>query len=318
MRFYQQILLVLALTLGMIAAGVAWERFYVSPLVEQAQRKPDPPGFATDDLPAACLEELSTMESSSTAMDSRADKPLVAGKELPGEPWSVAGGNVLRSGSKPPATQIQAADSAPSVALTEGDAAARPIQQAQSAEWNAPLAGPAAELRIGGQSPGETLRISAAETMRQNDARDALKAIDALDLMRRLRADDGDQRAEARRELLRRGFSEVDLELARQLFSPDVEIRKQLARAVPRLSSVDAAQWLMWLALDPQPEVRLAAVSTLATTGDPALLDRVEALARKDRDPQIQVLAEQIAKQRELASKRGDSTEPASGAGSLR
>ncbi len=185
MRFYQQILLVLALTLGMIAAGVAWERFYVSPLVEQAQRKPDPPGFATDDLPAACLEELSTMESSSTAMDSRADKPLVAGKELPGEPWSVAGGNVLRSGSKPPATQIQAADSAPSVALTEGDAAARPIQQAQSAEWNAPLAGPAAELRIGGQSPGETLRISAAETMRQNDARDALKAIDALDLMRR-------------------------------------------------------------------------------------------------------------------------------------
>ena len=80
MRFYQQILLVLALTLGMIAAGVAWERFYVSPLVEQAQRKPDPPGFATDDLPAACLEELSTMESSSTAMDSRADKPLVAGR----------------------------------------------------------------------------------------------------------------------------------------------------------------------------------------------------------------------------------------------
>ncbi len=74
----------------------------------------------------------------------------------------------------------------------------------------------------------------------------------------------------------------------------------------------------MWLALDPQPEVRLAAVSTLATTGDPALLDRVEALARKDRDPQIQVLAEQIAKQRELASKRGDSTEPAGGAGSLR
>ena len=46
MRFYQRILLVAGLTIGMIAAGVAWERFYVSPLVEQAQRKPDPPDSA--------------------------------------------------------------------------------------------------------------------------------------------------------------------------------------------------------------------------------------------------------------------------------
>jgi hypothetical protein len=64
--------------------------------------------------------------------------------------------------------------------------------------------------------------------------------------------------------------------------------------------------------------VRLLAVSTLATTGDPALLDTVEALARQDRDPQIQALAGQIAKQRELASKRGDPTEPLDGAGALR
>ena len=62
----------------------------------------------------------------------------------------------------------------------------------------------------------------------------------------------------------------------------------------------------MWLAADPQPEVRLAAMTTLATTGDPALLDRVEALARNDREPQIQLLAAQIAKQCELAH-RGDS-----------
>ena len=126
-----------------------------------------------------------------------------------------------------------------------------------------------------------------------------------LDLMRRLRADDGDQRPPPAASCVRRGFSEVDLELARQLFSPDVEARKQLARDVPRLSSVDAAQWLMWLALDPQTEVRLAALSTLATTGDPALLDRVEALARNDRDPQVQALASRFAKQRELAGSRG-------------
>jgi hypothetical protein len=102
-----------------------------------------------------------------------------------------------------------------------------------------------------------------------------------------------------------RGFSEVDLELARQLFSPDVAARKQLAMAVPRLASVDAARWLMWLAADPQPEVRLAAMTTLATTGDPVLLDRVEALARKDVDPQVQAIADQIAKQRDLSTSRG-------------
>ena len=74
----------------------------------------------------------------------------------------------------------------------------------------------------------------------------------------------------------------------------------------------------MWLGLDPQPEVRLAAFSLLATTGDPALLDRVETLVRNDHDPQVQALAEQIAKQRDLASRRGDSAEPNGGANPLR
>ena len=55
---------------------------------------------------------------------------------------------------------------------------------------------------------------------------------------RPMRSDSESDRTPARQELLRRGFSEVDLELARQLFSPDTEVRKQLALAVPRLASV--------------------------------------------------------------------------------
>ena len=99
MRLYQQILLVVGLTVGMIAAGVAWERFYVSPLVEQAQRKPDPPDAAVDDLPAECLEELSTMGPPSTATGPRLVKPLAAAKPAPSEPLPTAGDHVLRSGS---------------------------------------------------------------------------------------------------------------------------------------------------------------------------------------------------------------------------
>ena len=121
--------------------------------------------------------------------------------------------------------------------------------------------------------------------------------------MRRLRSDGETQRPTPAASCSASGeaSSEVDLEFARQLFSPDIAARKQLAMAVPRLASVDAARWLMWLAADPQPEVRRAAITTLATTGDPGLLERVEDMARKDSDEQVQALADQIAKQRELA-----------------
>ena len=143
--------------------------------------------------------------------------------------------------------------------------------------------------------------------MRQHESDEAVKSVDALDLMRRLRADDGQQRDEARRELLRRGFSEVDLELARQLFSPDAETRKQLAREVPRLSSMDAARWLMWLALG--PATGGAAGGAFRRWRRPAIRPcwtRVEALARKDRDRRSRRLANRIAKQRDLADSRGD------------
>jgi hypothetical protein len=301
MRIYQRLLLVAALTIGMLAAGVAWERFYVSPLVEQAQRKPEPSDAAADDLPAECLEELATMGQPAPAQDVR----LANSSNRTDSP---PGGNVLRpvNPANQITTHIQVADSSTAPAQMENDATARPIHQAQSADWAEPAGQAATDAHGLRPSLAATVQASAETSASQNVLRDALKSIDVLDLMRRLRADDAGQRTEARRELVRRGFSEVDLELARQLFSPDAEIRKQLARAVPRLASVDAAQWLMWLALDPQTDVRLAAVGTLATTGDPALLDRVEALARKDRDPQVQALAEQIAKQREISSSRGN------------
>jgi hypothetical protein len=200
-------------------------------------------------------------------------------------------------------------DQAPAEMPRGSDADARPIRsfnsgpevaRAQSAEWNTPGVG----VATSGRARTVTLPVSVEDAV-PSQTLDSLRTVDVLDLMRRLRSDSEAQQTAARRELLRRGFSEVDLELARQLFSPDVSARKQLALAVPRLASVDAVRWLMWLAADPQPEVRRAAITTLATTGDPRLLDRVEELARKDSDQQIQALADQIAKQRELTMHPG-------------
>lgn len=97
----------------------------------------------------------------------------------------------------------------------------------------------------------------------------------------------------------------MELELARQLVDPDPVVRKQLAQAVPRLQSIDAAPWLMWLCHDSDADVRMAAITLLATTGDTALLERVEAIARQDSDPRIHDLAEQIARQQSMAANRG-------------
>jgi hypothetical protein len=306
---YRRILLVAVLTIIFVAAGVGWVRFYLSPLAEHAAQKPAPSEDAADDLPSACLEELASMEGRTGSLRD----PAYTSRAIAGEDSyrpSVSR-NILREEephrSSRPNDTANDEETAPN-RLAVDDDAARPISTSQSgvqsAEWNSPAAPSLARAKVDRPARTATLPVSVEESLPMKSF-DALKAVDSLDLMRRLRSESEAERTPARQELMRRGFSEVDMELARQLFSPDTEARKQLAVAVPRLASVDAAKWLMWLAADPQPEVRLAAITTLATTGDPTLLDRVEALARKDADPQVQAVAEQIAKQRDLASSRG-------------
>jgi hypothetical protein len=309
-RMYRRILLVAVLTIVFVAAGIGWVRFYLSPLAEHAAQKPASSDDVADDLPRACLDELASIDGRTGSLRDESYSARAIAGDAGYQPPSESR-NVLReeSPARPSRTNETANDTevAPD-RLAVDDDAARPISSAQSgvqsAEWNASAAPSLARSKGNRAARTATLPVSVEETLPMRSF-DALKAVDVLDLMRRLRSESEAERTPARQELLRRGFSEVDLELARQLFSPDAEARKQLASAVPRLASVDAAKWLMWLAADPQPEVRLAAITTLATTGDPTLLDRVEALARKDADPQVQAVADQIAKQRDLAASRG-------------
>ena len=306
--------LVAILTAALIAASVGWVRFYWSPLADQAACAPQRTDGDSDELPAACREELATIDSSPADASPDARKSDRGNSLRPRADYAAGGGYH----SSPPASAYpdragidgsRGQTQAPNQPPRGSDVDARPISsfnsgsdvaRARSAEWNAPA--PAAAQPRSARTV--TLPVSVEDAV-TSEALDSLKAVDALDLMRRLRSEKEAEQTAARRELLRRGFSEVDLDLARQLFSPDIAARKQLALAVPRLASVDAARWLMWLAADPQPEVRMAAITTLATTGDPRLLDRVEALARKDSDQQIQALADQIAKQRDLAMHPG-------------
>lgn len=120
---------------------------------------------------------------------------------------------------------------------------------------------------------------------------------DALEpdvLMRWLQADDPAVAERAEAALRRRGFTDVHLELAHRLFDPDPAVRVELARTVPRLTSVDAVPWLLWLSRDPRTEVRLAAVSLMATTSDPALHARIRQMARDDADAAVQRVARRL------------------------
>jgi HEAT repeat protein len=125
----------------------------------------------------------------------------------------------------------------------------------------------------------------------------ALARLDPRELIKRFRDADGATAERIRSELERRGFGQVQIELCRQLADPDPQARKRLARTLPEMHSVNAVPWLLWLARDEDAEVRLAAITLLATTADPAVLLEVERTAQADTDPRIQEQAARMMRQ---------------------
>ena len=148
----------------------------------------------------------------------------------------------------------------------------------------------------GARASPSTLPAEVHENAEPLGAED-LATAETVELMRRLRETRWAESARA--ELIRRGFTPVHLELAERLFDPKIESRVQLVRLLPRLSSVEADPWLWQLARDPEVRVRAEAIAALATSGHPALLERLERLAREDPSPQIRGQAAQIARIRE-------------------
>ncbi len=106
----------------------------------------------------------------------------------------------------------------------------------------------------------------------------------------------------ARAELQRRGFGPVELALAEKMADPDPRVRKQLARLLPQMTSIEPHRWLLWLCRDEDAEVRLTAMSLLATCGNPAVLAEAEQRAAADADPRVRRLGEQISARRAAAS----------------
>ncbi len=108
----------------------------------------------------------------------------------------------------------------------------------------------------------------------------------------------GGEAQTARSELQRRGFGPVELALAEKMVDPDPQARKQLARLLPQMTSIEPHRWLLWLCRDDDAEVRLTAISLLATCGNPAVLAEVEQLAAADADPRVRRCGEQVSARR--------------------
>jgi hypothetical protein len=119
---------------------------------------------------------------------------------------------------------------------------------------------------------------------------------DLRELARRLNDENSEQAKAASKELQRRGFSVAEVGLARQLLHPDAAVRKKLARALPETVGVDAAPWLMELSRDPDADVRLEAITLMATTGDPAVLEALRKLVAADPDERIQRLSGRLGR----------------------
>jgi hypothetical protein len=97
--------------------------------------------------------------------------------------------------------------------------------------------------------------------------------------------------ANAEQRLTAIGFESAELELARDLVDDRSEVRQSI---VDRLSSVprlDVRRWLVWLSRDSDADVRLAALTVMATSSDPVLLRVLEAAGGDD--PRVAKLARQ-------------------------
>lgn len=102
----------------------------------------------------------------------------------------------------------------------------------------------------------------------------------------------------AKAELSERGFSEVQIRIARQAVDPDPAVRLQLARKLPNLAGTDPLPWLLWLSRDVDPEVRRTTIGILATSPDPAVQDRLRELEEEETDASVLNVVRRALEQR--------------------
>jgi hypothetical protein len=102
----------------------------------------------------------------------------------------------------------------------------------------------------------------------------------------------------------KRSFGRLSRPLVEKFFSNRTDDRLQLVDEVLTSPGVDARPWLILLAEDSNADVRLAAVTIMATSTDTALLEKAWQTSIRDRDPRIAALAALLRDRRDETQRR--------------
>jgi hypothetical protein len=133
---------------------------------------------------------------------------------------------------------------------------------------------------------------------------DPWATIESRALLERWLAVNGARKLQIEQELQRRGFGYLRPDLVRLAMSGDSKERTRLVRDLLDTPGVGTKAWLMLLSADADAEVRLAAVSVMATSSDAELLESAWQAALHDRDPRIAGLAERLRDRRDNREQR--------------
>jgi hypothetical protein len=135
-------------------------------------------------------------------------------------------------------------------------------------------------------------------------ADERFEGVDSRKLLARWLVAEGSDVYPLEQELMERGFGRLSPRLARQLVSERVEDRLRLVDDVLTDPGIDARPWLLLLADDADGDVRLVAVTIMATSRDAELIEKAWQVAIRDRDPRIAGLAERLRERRGGARRR--------------
>jgi hypothetical protein len=97
--------------------------------------------------------------------------------------------------------------------------------------------------------------------------------------------------------LTERGLNATEVEMVAQIKSADEAGRMRLIDEVSRLPAAEARRLLRLLLSDPSGEVRLRALTALATANEPSLAKLARTIAVEDKDPRVAELASKLLRQ---------------------
>lgn len=123
-----------------------------------------------------------------------------------------------------------------------------------------------------------------------------LEALSDETVVRHLANPDAMLAGRARSELVTRGFSEEQLEMATALAVAGPDDRMRLADVLVNSAAMQSGPWLSMLLDDPDRRVRLHVASTLATTGDPQVLERLRQRLAREEDAHVAFRLRRILK----------------------